>query len=51
MPGASWGAPSEGARSFPTAVGIEPILVWREIGMGFSHMSGESKNMRKENSS
>ena len=30
---------------------IEPIPVWREIGMGYSHMSGEATNMGIENSS
>ena len=29
----------------------EPIPVWREIGMGFSHMSGEATNVGKMNSS
>ena len=29
----------------------EPIPVWREIGMGYSHMSGEATNMGIENSS
>ena len=32
-------------------VGIEPIPVWREIGTGFSHMSGEATNVGKRNSS
>ena len=26
---------------------IEPIPVWREIGTGFSHMSGEATNVGK----
>ena len=30
---------------------IEPIPVWREIGTGFSHMSGEATNVGKRNSS
>ena len=30
---------------------IEPIPIWREIGMGYSHMSGEATNMGIENSS
>ena len=30
---------------------IEPIPVWREIGTGFSRMSGEATNAGKENSS
>ena len=28
--------------------GIEPIPVWREIGMGFSHMSGKATNVGKK---
>ena len=28
----------------------KPIPVWREIGMGFSRMSGEATNAGKENS-
>ena len=31
--------------------GNEPIPVWREIGTGFSHMSGEATNVGKTNSS
>ena len=30
---------------------IEPIPVWREIGMGFFRMSGEAANAEKKNSS
>ena len=29
----------------------EPVPVWREIGTGFSHMSGEATNVGKRNSS
>ena len=31
--------------------GNEPLPVWREIGMGFSRMSGEATNTGKQNSS
>ena len=37
--------------SFPLLYGNDPILVWREIGMGYSHMSGEATNMGIKNSS
>ena len=30
---------------------IDLLPVWREIGMGFSHMSGAATNMGKQNSS
>ena len=36
--------------SFPLQYGNETIPVWREIGMGFSRMSGEATNAGKENS-
>ena len=32
-------------------IGNEPIPVWREIGMGFSRMSGEATHAGKKNSS
>ena len=36
--------------SFPLQYGNETIPVWREIGMGFSRMSGEATNAGRKNS-